>query len=170
VDGLIGQHPPGAFVDAAAVEPEHLASVGKPRSNGAATARSVCRSRRPCARRVLATRPRLRRGRRGRSAAPRRNGGGRLSIRTFEGTLSHRLSKPQPADPLAEPSARERQVLEPLASALSNQEIGLRPGLAEKTIKHYMTNILTELQLRSRVEAALLATRIGLGQSSRSVQ
>ena len=32
-------------------------------------------------------------------------------------------------------------------------------GLAEKTIKHYMTNILTKLQVRSRVEAALLAAR-----------
>jgi DNA-binding NarL/FixJ family response regulator len=49
---------------------------------------------------------------------------------------------------------------------LSNQEIGLRLGLAEKTIKHYMTNILTKLQVRSRVEAALLAARVGLGQGA----
>jgi DNA-binding NarL/FixJ family response regulator len=48
---------------------------------------------------------------------------------------------------------------------LSNQEIGSKLGLAEKTIKHYMTNILTKLQVRSRVEAALLAARVGLGQS-----
>ncbi len=36
-------------------------------------------------------------------------------------------------------------------------------SLAEKTIKHYMTNILGKLQVRSRVEAALLAYREGLG-------
>src|SRR3981081_3616105 len=57
-------------------------------------------------------------------------------------------------DPLAELSARERQVLELVASGMSNQEIGLKLGLAEKTIKHYMTNIITKLQVRSCVAAA----------------
>jgi len=66
------------------------------------------------------------------------------------------------ADPLAELSARERQVLELVGTALSNQEIGQKLGLAEKMVKHYMTNILTKLQVRSRVEAALLAHRARL--------
>jgi two-component system nitrate/nitrite response regulator NarL len=79
--------------------------------------------------------------------------------------LLREMSKPRPSDPLAELSVRERQVLELVASGLSNQEIGLKLGLAEKTIKHYMTNILTKLQVRSRVEAALVAARVGLGQS-----
>jgi DNA-binding NarL/FixJ family response regulator len=76
--------------------------------------------------------------------------------------LLREMSKPRPADPLAELSGRERQVLELVATGLSNQEIGLRLGLAEKTVKHYMTNILTKLHVRSRVEAALLAARAGL--------
>jgi DNA-binding NarL/FixJ family response regulator len=79
--------------------------------------------------------------------------------------LLREMSKPRESDPLAELSSRERQVLELVGNGLSNQEIGLRLGLAEKTIKHYMTNILTKLQVRSRVEAALLAARAGLGQS-----
>ena len=78
--------------------------------------------------------------------------------------LLREMSKPRASDPLAELSGRERQVLELVANGLSNQEIGLKLGLAEKTIKHYMTNILTKLQVRSRVEAALLAARVGLGQ------
>ena len=78
--------------------------------------------------------------------------------------LLREMSKPRSSDPLAELSSRERQVLELVANGLSNQEIGLKLGLAEKTIKHYMTNILTKLQVRSRVEAALLAARVGLGQ------
>ncbi len=78
--------------------------------------------------------------------------------------LLREMSSPRPSDPLAELSARERQVLELVANGLSNQEIGSKLGLAEKTIKHYMTNILTKLQVRSRVEAALLAARVGLGQ------
>ena len=78
--------------------------------------------------------------------------------------LLREMSAPPPNDPLAELSVRERQVLELVANGMSNQEIGLKLGLAEKTIKHYMTNILTKLQVRSRVEAALLAARSGLGQ------
>jgi two-component system, NarL family, nitrate/nitrite response regulator NarL len=78
--------------------------------------------------------------------------------------LLREMSGPPAANPLAELSARERQVLELVGGGLSNQEIGLKLGLAEKTIKHYMTNILTKLQVRSRVEAALLAARVGLGQ------
>jgi DNA-binding NarL/FixJ family response regulator len=77
--------------------------------------------------------------------------------------LLREMSRPRDVDPLAELSARERQVLELVGNGMSNQEIGLRLGLAEKTIKHYMTNILTKLQVRSRVEAALLAARAGLG-------
>ena len=37
-----------------------------------------------------------------------------------------------------------------------------RLGLAEKTIKHYMTGILGKLRVRSRVEAALVAYREGI--------
>jgi two-component system, NarL family, nitrate/nitrite response regulator NarL len=78
--------------------------------------------------------------------------------------LLREMSQERTSDPLAELSSRERQVLELVANGLSNQEIGAKLGLAEKTIKHYMTNILTKLQVRSRVEAALLAARVGLGQ------
>jgi DNA-binding NarL/FixJ family response regulator len=63
--------------------------------------------------------------------------------------------------PFDELTEREREVLELVAEGLSNQEVGDRLGLAEKTIKHYMTNILGKLQVRSRVEAALLVAREG---------
>lgn len=74
------------------------------------------------------------------------------------------MSKPRADDPLAELTAREREVLELLGQGLSNQEIAHRLELAEKTVKHYMTNILDKLQVRSRVEAALLAQRVGLSR------
>jgi DNA-binding NarL/FixJ family response regulator len=69
-----------------------------------------------------------------------------------------RNPRTSPYDELTE---REREVLELVAEGLSNQEVGERLGLAEKTIKHYMTNILGKLQVRSRVEAALLVAREG---------
>jgi DNA-binding NarL/FixJ family response regulator len=58
---------------------------------------------------------------------------------------------------------REREILELVAQGHTNREIGLKLFLSEKTVKHYMTNILQKLQVRSRVEAALLAQRQGLG-------
>jgi len=54
---------------------------------------------------------------------------------------------------------RERQILEQLASGASNKEIADTFFLSEKTIKHHMTNILQKLQVRNRVEAALIAQR-----------
>jgi len=42
---------------------------------------------------------------------------------------------------------------------LSNKEIGEKLFLSEKTVKHYMTNIMHKLQVRNRVEAALLAQK-----------
>jgi two-component system nitrate/nitrite response regulator NarL len=82
---------------------------------------------------------------------------------SLAGTLLREMTRPRRVDPLAELTTRERDVLELVAGGLGNQEIGQRLGLAEKTIKHYMTNILQKLQVRSRVEAALLASKAGLG-------
>lgn len=79
-------------------------------------------------------------------------------------SMLRELSRPQPPDPLADLSAREREVLECVAAGMSNQEIGVQLSLAEKTIKHYMTNVLAKLQVRSRVEAALLAQKARLTQ------
>jgi DNA-binding NarL/FixJ family response regulator len=62
-------------------------------------------------------------------------------------------------NPLDELSERERQILEGVAGGLSNKEIGHQLNLTEKTVKHYMTNILQKLHVRNRVEAALLAQK-----------
>lgn len=64
-----------------------------------------------------------------------------------------------PANPLDELTEREHQILEQVAAGLSNKEIGQELHLSEKTVKHYMTNILQKLHVRNRVEAALLAQK-----------
>ena len=61
--------------------------------------------------------------------------------------------------PINDP-ARERQILEKLAAGLSNKEIAQQLFLSEKTIKHYVTNILQKLHVRNRVAAALLAQNL----------
>lgn len=63
----------------------------------------------------------------------------------------------QAHDPLSDLTIREEQVLDLVSRGLSNKEIGRKLELQEKTIKHYMTNILQKLQVRNRVEAALMA-------------
>jgi two-component system, NarL family, nitrate/nitrite response regulator NarL len=54
-------------------------------------------------------------------------------------------------------TAREEQILRFVCEGQSNKEIGENIGLTEKTVKHYMTNILQKLHARNRVEAALIA-------------
>ncbi|MFQ5400143.1 MAG: response regulator [Anaerolineae bacterium] len=74
------------------------------------------------------------------------------------------MTQEQTANPLDELTEREREVLRLVGGGLTNREIGLRLNRAEKTIKHYMTNILQKLQVRSRVEAALLAQKQEMNQ------
>jgi two-component system, NarL family, nitrate/nitrite response regulator NarL len=54
---------------------------------------------------------------------------------------------------------REHEILERVVAGLNNKEIGQQLRLSEKTVKHYMTNILQKLQVRNRVEAASLAQK-----------
>ena len=69
------------------------------------------------------------------------------------------LTRGTAPDPLQELTEREREILALIGKGLTNRTIGERLGLTEKTIKHYVTNILQKLQVRSRVEAALVAAR-----------
>lgn len=76
---------------------------------------------------------------------------------------SHEQAARPPAnptpDPLAELTPREREILERLAQGLSNKQIAAELSLSEKTVKHYMTNILQKLHVRNRVAAAILAQK-----------
>jgi two-component system nitrate/nitrite response regulator NarL len=90
-----------------------------------------------------------------------RAGGTYLAPGLAYGALKE-LTRPRIRGPIEELTTRERDVLALVALGLSNAEVGGRLGLAEKTVKHYMTSILGKLQVASRVEAALLAYKAGL--------
>lgn len=68
-----------------------------------------------------------------------------------------------PASPLQRLTAREREVLALVAQGHTNLEIARHLSVAEKTVKHHVTQILEKLQVRSRLEAVLVAQRHGLG-------
>ncbi|MCA9839181.1 MAG: response regulator transcription factor [Trueperaceae bacterium] len=58
--------------------------------------------------------------------------------------------------PLEELTRRERDILMLIAQGLSNKQIAQELGIAEKTVKTHATSIFTKLNVRDRVQAALL--------------
>ena len=72
------------------------------------------------------------------------------------------------ADDVAELTLRERQVLELIAGGLTNRQIGDRLGLAEKTVKNYVSGLLAKLGFERRTQAAVYGAEHGLGSRRRS--
>jgi two-component system, NarL family, response regulator DevR len=67
---------------------------------------------------------------------------------------------PQVAPQLAGLTEQELKLLELLAEGLTNRQISERMFLAEKTVKNYVSHLLTKLGLQRRTQAAVLATRL----------
>ena len=57
---------------------------------------------------------------------------------------------------------REREVLSLIAAGRSNKRIALELGIAEKTVKAHVGNVLAKLGVSDRTQAALLAVRAGV--------
>ena len=57
---------------------------------------------------------------------------------------------------------REREVLSCLGEGLSNADIAGRLDMAEATVKTHVSRLLGKLELRSRVQAAVLAQELGV--------
>lgn len=78
---------------------------------------------------------------------------------SLAGEMLVSLTQGTAPDPLQELTSREREILALIGNGHTNRAIGEKIFLSEQTVKHYVTNILQKLQVRSRVEAALLASR-----------
>ncbi|MDT7805044.1 MAG: two-component system, NarL family, response regulator DevR [Actinomycetota bacterium] len=62
--------------------------------------------------------------------------------------------------PLSDLSDQERKLLELIGEGLTNRQISERMFLAEKTVKNYVSRLLTKLGMERRTQAAVLATEL----------
>ncbi len=60
-------------------------------------------------------------------------------------------------------SDREQEILQLVALGLRNKEIADKLGIAEKTVKNHVSNILKALHVNSRTEAAMKAMKSKMG-------
>lgn len=86
--------------------------------------------------------------------------GGSLLDPRATAAVIERMRTPKPDDPLASLTEQERRILELIGEGLTNREIGARMFLAEKTVKNYVSNLLSKLGLQRRTQVAVLATEV----------
>lgn len=80
---------------------------------------------------------------------------------TATARVLERLRDGAPTDEkLAQLSEQERRILELLAEGLTNRQIAERMYLAEKTVKNYVSNLLSKMGMQRRTEAAVYAARL----------
>jgi DNA-binding NarL/FixJ family response regulator len=78
--------------------------------------------------------------------------------------LSKRPDHPVSEDTVPIITQREREVLNIMASGASNQEIAETLSISLQTVKSHVSNILTKLQAKSRLQAAEFGIKQGLIQ------
>jgi DNA-binding NarL/FixJ family response regulator len=69
-------------------------------------------------------------------------------------------SGPPKHEELAGLTEQERKILALIAEGMTNRQIGERLFLAEKTVKNYVSSILSKLGLERRTQAAVLAAKL----------
>jgi len=72
--------------------------------------------------------------------------------------LAQRLTQARPE----QLTARERDVLALVAQGHGNREVARELGIAEETVKGYMSNVLQKLQASDRTHAVVIALRRGM--------
>ncbi len=93
--------------------------------------------------------------------------GGSLLDPAVTRAVLDRLRAPAPVGVLSGLTEQERRILELIGEGLTNREIGARMHLAEKTVKNYVSALLSKLGLQRRTQVAVLATELRTSASIR---
>ena len=72
-------------------------------------------------------------------------------------------NRPVTAPLFPELTTREREILELIAQRCSNNTIAIRLELSPKTVRNYVSNIISKLQVADRSEAIWVAKNAGIG-------
>jgi DNA-binding NarL/FixJ family response regulator len=97
------------------------------------------------------------------SAVKRVAAGESLLDPAITGRVLKRLREPEPVDQrLSSLTPQERRILHLIADGMTNRQIAGDMFLAEKTIKNYVSNMLSKLGMQRRTEAAVFATKLEL--------
>jgi two-component system response regulator DevR len=91
--------------------------------------------------------------------------GGSLLDPTVAATILQRMRAGPVDDPWATLTPQEREVLERITQGETNRQIGLELHLSEKTIKHYVSNILGKIGVDNRAAAAAWLVRRTFGRN-----
>ena len=103
-------------------------------------------------------------GRRPRSGGPRRVAAG--SGRDREGAGARPADRHRrPADELAQLTSQEQKILMLVAEGKTNKQIAADVFLSDKTVKNYVSSILSKLNLERRAQAAAFVAKRHLGGS-----
>jgi len=73
-----------------------------------------------------------------------------------------------PAAEISILSDQERKIITYIGDGLTNKQISEHMFIAEKTVKNYVSSLLSKLSLENRSQAASLATRVGMRPDSNS--
>ncbi|ACY83956.1 nitrate/nitrite response regulator protein NarP [Edwardsiella piscicida] len=73
-----------------------------------------------------------------------------------ESVLAYLSTRSEIADPLADLTERELDVLQEVARGMSNKQIAAQLHISEETVKVHIRNLLRKLNVRSRVAATVL--------------
>jgi DNA-binding NarL/FixJ family response regulator len=86
----------------------------------------------------------------------------RIAHRVIQQATGQASRRAAAEDRIAVLTPREREVLALVGAGLSNAEIARRLFLVEGTVKAYVSAVLSRLEVRNRVQAAVLAYEAGL--------
>ncbi|HEU0072504.1 MAG TPA: response regulator transcription factor [Dehalococcoidia bacterium] len=91
-----------------------------------------------------------------------------VTLRVLEEVRKSAAGKSKAASPEAQLTENEQKILHLIAEGKTNREIAAEIYLSDKTVKNYVSNILSKLNMKRRSEAAAYITRRDIQDPSRN--